>query len=146
MLFLGILIGIIVWQIVCTLVTVVTDENENAIISCAMGLIGLVINFIGLLYRSIKLLHYRKYNVYQFYANGKEYRGSFNGWFANYIMTPEMAKNFRTVDEFGYDYAIKFLRSGKEFHSLPQKQEIIESLDNVHGISQNFLKKFLKNA
>lgn len=111
----GILIGILVWQLVGFVVLLVTDDEEKT------AIVGVVIPwaiFGGcmIVYKKIKFAHFKKnYSVCSFYStkdNGEEF-GHHGGVG---IKNKDIPKYFQKGEN---KYYINIYRSGKECKSLP---------------------------
>lgn len=141
-------LSILFWQLVVTLVYVISDENEEITMRTAIGFWLLPIMLFSFIYRKTRLMLSRKYNLYQFFSiiDGSPY----NGWVNNYYMTPKTASKFARVynkdEEVKENYSIRLLKEGKEFKSVLYRQEILTWEDIENGTSsfpKNYLAKFL---
>jgi len=142
-----IIASILAYQLLTTLIFIISDENDDVLVMFACGPWKYVAMFICTVIGRIRLSMYRKYNVYAFY--GKYSENKLKHWLTNYYMTPEVAAQFKQVakDDVPVDYCIRLIRVGKEFKSIPMKEEILtqEKIDaGVPGMSSEFFKKFMK--
>lgn len=110
-----IILGVLIWQSVCTIVLIVTNENEKVIIYTALGIWTPILMVVGKICQTIYLALSRKYNYYQVYINGTFARAVY--------MTPKTAKKFQEVDV----YTVKLLREGKNFKSCPRRKDIVKN-------------------
>ena len=147
--FIIVIVSILAYQLFTTVAYIISDENEDTLVTIACGLWKFVVLFVCTIIRKILLLHARKYNLYQFFGNCSEskYDTKSDKWITNYFMTPEVAAQFRQVtkDDVPIDYCIRLLRTGKEFKNVPMKSAILtqEKIDaGVPGMTAEFLKKF----
>lgn len=142
----AILVGALVWQTIAMIVCVITNENEDITLPVCFGVWTIIFSAAGFMCRSIRLAYSRRYNCYQVYGKpNPKFDKPCHWWLCNVYMTPKTAEQFRSVDEYGYEYAIKLLRTGKEFKSCPYKQEIVKEGDNFPACSDDFMKNFKKN-
>lgn len=144
---LGIVIGILLWQTITVLACVFTGENEDIFIPVSFGVWSVFFFIIGLIYGYARLAYSRRYNYYQIYGEPKEGTCNPYNWYLDSVfMTPKTAKKFRNVDKYGYEYAIKLTREGKDFKNYPSKYKVIKDGDIFPGMSKEFFEKFLENA
>lgn len=141
--FLGILIGALVWQTVVVIAVAITDD-EDIYCPIAIGVWCGILWVAGRIYQKIQMLKSRKYNLYQFYAvpRGPHLNMEPHGWVCNLFMTPEFAKKFRQAGE--YDtYYIKLLRTGSQFKSPVWKSDILDEKHMNRLGSPDYVKNFL---
>lgn len=144
-----VLLSILAWQLVVTVVCVLSNENEEITMRTAIGFWLLPIMIFDFMYKKIHLVISRKYNCYQFFSVIGD--NPFNGWVNNYYMTPKTASKFARLygkdEEVKENYSIRLLREGKEFKSAPYKQEILTEENLINGktgLPKEYLQKFLK--
>jgi len=146
-----IITSILAYQLLTTLIFIISDENDDVLVTVSCGPWKYVAMFVCAVIGRIRLHMHRKYNVYAFYGKCSESKwdSKSDKWITNYYMTPEIAAQFRQVakNDVPVDYCIKLIRVGKEFKSIPMKEEILtqERIDaGVPGMSVEFFKKFMK--
>lgn len=133
------IIGIIIYQIICMLVYIFTNEDDNV-----MSIMGMLIPFaiwnylIRPVIYKIVLTYYRKnYNGYRFCytrIDGTKDK-SINVFYAN-------AKNIKDFSQNENDENyIELVRSGKDFKSVPYKGEIYKGQDEFNGWDTSLFKK-----
>ena len=144
-----IIVSILAYQLLTTLIFIISNENEDVLMTIACGLWKYVALFICAIIGRIRLHMHRKYNVYGFYGKCSEskFDSKSDKWITNYYMTPEVAAQFRQVAKGNVpiDYCIRLIRTGKEFKRMPMKDEILtqERIDaGVPGMSAEFFNKF----
>ena len=144
------IITICVWQLLCIIVAIITDDDQEKVGVFAFGLWIPVCFFIAFVVKKVKLWQSRKYNYYQLYGNLSSKNSSLNGWLCNKYMTKAVADKY-FIRQFGKDeevtesYSIRLLREGKDFKSVPHKSDtltadIIEA--GEPGLSVDLFKKF----
>lgn len=145
--------AIIAWQLITTLVLILSDENEERTIQVALGVWTLFFLVIGFFYKKISLELSRKYNCYQFYGKVSESTMSNKAdkWLHNYFMTEKVASQFHQIGEGEplEDYSIRVLRYGKDFKSKPHKLDILTEKRIANGfnrMSPELLEKFKERA
>lgn len=113
---LWIFIGVIVWQFVCLIVDMITNENEEIVIGTAIGVWLIPIIVIGVIFNFVKLYYYKNF---------------YDGYILMYIQdsvsnTFYMSK--RKAKQFNFDnskaYYVKQVSSGKTWKSAPYKQDV----------------------
>ena len=148
--FLTAVIAICAWQLVCVIVDIITDDNQEKVGLFAFGLWIPVCFFVAFIVKKFKLWRSRKYNCYQLYGNITSKNNSFNGWLTNKYMTKAVAdkyfiRQFGKDDEVTESYSLRLLREGKDFKSMPHKSDILTA-DTIEagepGLDAEFLKKF----
>lgn len=142
------ILGMLVWQVVTAIVYLISEDDEKGAI-CGSGICILIWTGVYTIIRKIRLHKSRKYNLYQFFSSFED--GTGRGWISNYYMTAKDAERFNLIDRNACltAYSVRLLRTGKEFKSVPPKNEILtaEMIENgTKGLTKDFLKKFLKNA
>lgn len=139
------ILGVITWQIVTMIVYLISEDDEKGAI-CGSGICILIWMGIGAIIRKICLYKSRKYNLYQFFSSFEN-----GGWINNYYMTAKDAERFNLIDRNACltDYSVRLLRTGKEFKSVPPKNEILtaEMIENgTKGLTKDFFEKFFKKT
>lgn len=133
-------IGIVIYQIICMLVYIFTNENDNV-----MTIMGMLIPFLvwsylvqPIIYK-IVLAYYRKnYNCYCFcYTKTDGTKDKTLGTF--YANT----KNIKDFSQNESDkYYIELVRNGKDFKSVPYNGEIYKGQDEFNGWDTSLFKKY----
>lgn len=131
--------SILVWQLLVTIVCVVTNENEEITLNMAMGFWVLVACVISFLMKSIRLWFYQSnYDAYTLYSEDLKH---------HYIryMTKKTASLFKQIEREStpIEYHVQMLRAGKEFKSCPSKERILTS-KNMFNSNEDFIRKCLK--
>lgn len=142
----AIIIGAVIWQSITVAFMVITDENTDIYVPVAMGIWTPILFAIGSVIHKIRLLWCRRYNLYQLYADGTAHSKPEWSWLHNVYMTEKTAKMFRDFDKYGYDYSVKFLRSGKEFKQPPLKQDIVKPGKYAAIGRDDLVQKFLEKG
>lgn len=125
-------IGIIVWQVICTIVYLLSKENDEVLVWTALLVPAAIISFFGWIYRKIRFAWCKNnLNGYILYCNGV-------GMFQAY-MTDKEAENLYHEGE--NNYYIKKFSEGSNWKSAPYKGEIYKGQENFRGLD---MKKFLK--
>lgn len=131
-------IGIVIYQIICMVVYIVTNEDDNI-----MSIMGMLIPFavwsylIQPIIYKIVLTYYRKnYNCYRFcYTRIDGAKDKSLGTFYSNI------KNMKDFSQNENDeYYIELVRSGKDFKSVPYKGNIYKGQENFQGWEMNRFK------
>ena len=147
--FLTIIFTTICWQLLCTIVDLITDDNIEKVGVVAFGIWIPIFLFISFIVKKVNLWRNRKYNCYQIFGK-RSLNNSFGGWLTNVYMTKEVAdkyfsRQFGKDEDVTQDYAIRLLREGKEFNSPPPKSDILtaELIEvGIPALSAEFLKKY----
>lgn len=128
-----VIITIIVWQFICTIVDLVTNENMNILAIFAFGIFIPIIGGINAILNWAVLLSYKmKYNSY-YLVHNKEHNDK-----PSNILVFMRKKDFELFNHNEKDeYYVKLRSSGKEFKSIPDKQNIIK-----YGIIKEYNKGF----
>ena len=133
------LIGIVIYQLICMIVYVVTNENDNV-----MSIMGMLIplaiwNYlIGPVIYKIVLIYYRKnYNCYRFCYTKQD--GTKDKdlcvFYAN-------AKNIKSLSQNENDqYYVELVKKGKSFKSIPYGCEIYKGQEHFKGWDMDKFKK-----
>lgn len=144
-----IILTIIGWQLVCVIVDLITNDDEDKVAIFAFGVWIPVSSAIGFVVKKFRLFRSRRYNCYQLYGKLSA-NGFANSWITNKYMTKEVAnkyfiRQFDKDEEVTLSYSIRLLRTGKEFKSAPYKSDILTAKmleSGEPGLSPDFLKKF----
>lgn len=132
-------IGIIIYQIICMLVYIFTNEDDNV-----MSIMGMLIPFaiwnylIRPIIYKIVLTYYRKnYNCYRFcYTQIDGTKDKCLGTFYANI------KNIKDFSQNENDkYYIELIRNGNDFKSVPYKSDVYKGQENFKGWEMNLFKK-----
>ena len=133
------IIGIIIYQIICMLVYIFTNEDDNV-----MSIMGMLIPFaiwnylIRPVIYKIVLTYYRKnYNGYRFcYTKTDGTKDEFLGTFYS---------NMKNIKDFSQNendkYYIELIRNGKDFKSGPYKGDIYKRQEYFKGWEMKLFKK-----
>lgn len=125
-------IGIIAWQIICTIVYLISKENDKVLVWTALLVPVTFISFFGWIYRKIRLVWCKKnLNGYILYSNGV-------GMFQAYMTDKEAEKLYHEGES---DFYIKKFSEGRTWKSAPYKGQIYKGQEEFHGLG---MKKFVK--
>lgn len=124
-------LGAILWQLVCVVAAIFNDYEEVPE-EVSFGVWGLLLLAYGWVRDAIHLHRSRKYNGYYGFTDSSIPITIF-------YMTPETAAQFRTVEEYGYNYAIQLHIEGKDFKHWPEKSLIVDEM-SLSRTARNFLK------
>lgn len=125
-------IGIIAWQIICTIVYLLSKENDEVLVWTALLVPVTFISFFGWSYRKIRLVWCKKnLNGYILYSNGV-------GMFQAYMTDKEAEKLYHEGES---DFYIKKFSEGRTWKSAPYKGQIYKGQEEFRGLG---MKKFLK--
>lgn len=125
-------IGIIAWQVICTIVYLLSKENDEVLVWTALLVPVAIISFFGWIYRKIRFAWCKKnLNGYILYCNGV-------GMFQAYMTDKEAEKLYHEGES---DFYIKKFSEGRNWKSAPYKGEIYKGQENFRGLG---MKKFLK--
>lgn len=133
------IIGIIIYQIICMIVYIITNEDDNV-----MSIMGMLVPFaiwsyaIQPIVYKLVLSYYRKnYNCYRFCytrIDGTKDK-SINVFYAN-------AKNIKDFSQNENDENyIELVRNGKDFKSVPYNGEIYKGQEKFNGWDTSLFKK-----
>lgn len=132
-------IGIIIYQIICMIVYIVTNENDTV-----MSIMGMLIPFavwsylIQPIIYKIVLTYYRKnYNYYRFCYTKSD--GSKDKSCRTFYAHVKTVKDFSQNEN--DKYYIELVRSGKDFKSVPYGCEIYKGQDSFNDWNMNLFKK-----
>lgn len=125
------IIGIIIYQIICMIVYLITNENDNV-----MAIMGMLIPFaiwnylIQPIVYKVVLSYYRKnYNCYRFcYTIKNGMKDKTLGTF--YAKTKDIKDFSQNEND---KYYIELVRNGKEFKSIPYKSHVYKGQENFQG-------------
>lgn len=125
------IIGIIIYQIICMLIYIFTNENDNV-----MSIMGMLVPFaiwsylIHPIVYKVVLAYYRKnYNCYRFCYTKMD--GTKNKSFGTFYAT---VKDVKELSQNENDkYYIELVRSGKEFKSIPYKSHVYKGQEHFQG-------------
>ena len=145
---------IVAWQLVQTIVTIATDENEEIMNVFHYGLWIGVIAIIRLVVTFAITQYQKKYNCYQIFGCPSEKSNYIHSWITNVYMTEEVAnkyfiRQFEKDEEVDLDYSVRVLRIGKadpRKTTIPKNDILTEEkiLNGVPGLSADFLEKYRK--
>lgn len=132
------IVGIVIYQIICMTVYIFTNENDNV-----MAIMGMLIPFViwnyliyPIVYK-IVLAYYRKnYNCYRFCYTKKD--GTKDRTLDTFYATEKDIKNFSKNES--DKYYIEFVKSGKDFKSIPYKSCVYKGQENFQGWEMNKFK------
>ena len=132
------IVGIIIYQIICMIVYIITNEDDNV-----MSIMGMLVPFVVWSYAiqpivyKLALSYYRKnYNCYRFcYTMQDGTKDKALGiFYAN-------AKNIKDISQNKNDkYYVELIRSGKDFKSIPYKGDVYKNQENFKGWDMNLFK------
>ena len=133
-------IGIVIYQVICMLVYIFTNENDNV-----MAVMGMLIPFaiwnylIYPIVYKVVLAYYRKnYNCYYFCYSNKD--GTKDKTLGTFYAKAKDIKDFSQNES--DKYYIELVRSGKDFKSIPYKSHVYKGQENFQGIE---MRKFKAN-
>lgn len=125
------IIGIVVYQIICMLVYIFTNENDNV-----MSIMGMLVPFaiwnylIRPIIYKIVLTYYRKnYNCYRFCYTKTD--GTKDKTLGSFYANTKNIKDFSQNEN--DEYYIELVRNGKDFKSIPYGCEIYKGQENFRG-------------
>lgn len=121
---LGILLGIFLWQTVCFIVALVTNEDEEKMIYTSVLLYLPIMIAIRQIVKLSKKLATKNYNIYTFYE--KQANGGFNTF--QRAMKPKFAKRFNVVknkEDCSDNCFVVLIKEGKDLCSYPGKEFIL---------------------
>lgn len=125
-------ISIIAWQIICTIVYLLSKENDEVLAWTALFVPATILSFFGWIYRKIRFAWCKNnLNGYILYCNGV-------GVFQAYMTDKEAEKLYHEGEN---DYCIKKFSEGRNWKSAPCKGEIYKGQEKFRGLD---MKKFLK--
>lgn len=125
-------IGIIAWQVICTIVYLLSKENDEVLVWTALLVPVTIISFFGWIYSKIRFVWCKKnLNGYILYSNGV-------GMFQAYMTDKEAEKLYHEGES---EFYIKKFSEGRNWKSAPYKGEIYKGQEEFHGLG---MKKFLK--
>lgn len=131
-------VGIVIYQIICMLVYIFTNENDNV-----MSIMGMLVPFttwnylIHPIVYKVVLAHYRKnYNCYRFCYTKTD--GTKDKTIGTFYATTKDIKNFSQNEN--DKYYIELVRSGKDFKSIPYKSHVYKGQENFQGWEMNKFK------
>lgn len=135
----GIILGILIWNVVCVLVALFTRDDFETVGIWGCGILFIVVGFICKIIRKIYASYIKsKYNMY-FFCNSQG-----NSHFSC-VMTEKMAENFYVDGE--NDFYIELYKEGKDWKSLPGKSQYLKTLDKApcnSGFTYEHFRKFIK--
>lgn len=142
-------LGMLAWQVVTTVVYIISGKDEEATLWCAYGVCALAAAGVVAIVNKIRLHKSRKYNLYHFF--GREGEDGRPVWIASFYMTEQDAERFNLIDRNAdpIPYCVRLYRTGYEFECIPPQNEILtaEMIENgVPGLSKDFFKKFFKTT
>lgn len=125
--------GILFWQLVFTIIDIITDENKQIIIPVGAGFWVLLIWASGNVYKYIRFEYLkRNYNGYRF-GCGKKVYGELI-----YIHNKDIEKfNFDDTKDY---YLVKF-SNGSTWKSAPYESEIYKNQKYYYGWDLDLFKK-----
>lgn len=133
------LIGIVIYQLVCMIVYVVTNENDNV-----MAIMGMLIPFcvwnycIGPIVAKIYLAWCRRHlNAYRCYYRTS--KGELDGYFHVLYATDKAVANL--IQDETQPYFVKKVAEGKELKSTPYKGDIYKGQSKFKGYEMD---KFMR--
>ena len=127
-----IIIGAIIWQFICLMIDLITGENEEAVITTAIGIWLIPIIIIGVIFRFIKLWYYKTfYNGYMLMHYG-------NSASNHFYMSKLKAGRFNFDDS--KEYYVKQFSSGATWKSAPYKQNVYFGGQYFKGHDMNLYK------
>lgn len=129
----GFFVGIIFWQLIFTIITFVTKENEDVMACVGIGIWWVPLFVIGKLYRAIRVYYIKNhYNGYRLCVKGNTYGQIYiHNKDVNKFITDETA-----------EYHIKKYSDGKTWKTLPFTSECYKNQKYFDGWE---MKKFMKN-
>lgn len=132
------IIGIIIYQIVCMIVYIVTKENDNV-----MSIMGMLIPFViwnylmrPIIYQIVLAYYRRNYNCYRFCFTKQDGTKdkTLGIFYAN-------AKNIKDISQNEKDkYYVELIRNGKDFKSIPYKSDVYKNQERFKGLDMNLFK------
>lgn len=132
------IIGIIIYQIVCMIVYIVTKENDNV-----MSIMGMLIPFViwnylmrPIIYQIVLAYYRRNYNCYRFCFTKQDGTKdkALGIFYAN-------AKNIKDISQNEKDkYYVELIRNGKDFKSIPYKSDVYKNQERFKGLDMNLFK------
>ena len=133
------IVGIIIYQIICMVVYIATNEDDNI-----MAIMGMLVPFAiwnylirPIIYKTV-LIYYRKnYNCYRFCYTRID--GAKDKSLSVFYAKPKDLKEFSQNEN--DEYYIELIRNGKEFKSVPYKSEIYKGQETFEGWNMNLFKK-----
>ena len=132
------IMGIIVYQFICMLVYIFTNENDDI-----MAIMGMLVPFAiwNYLFRpvmyKIVLMYYRKnYNGYRFCYTTKDGRKDTH-LSTFYAKTKDMKKFSQNTED---DYYLSLVRKGKDFKSIPYKTDVYKGQKWFKGFEMSKFK------
>lgn len=133
------LIGIIIYQIICMIVYIATNENDTV-----MSIMGILIPFAVWNYLmrpvicKIVLTYYRKnYNCYRFCYTKLD--GTKDKSLGTFYAHAKIVKYFSQNEN--DEYYIELVRSGKDFKSVPYGCEIYKGQESFKGWNMSLFRK-----
>lgn len=126
------IVGTILWQFVCFIVFVFTNENEEATIYTAVGLWMIPIVVFGVIFRAVRLQYFKHYCDGYFLMHNRS--------ISDYIY---MSK--RRAEQFSCDhtkeYYIEKASDGKSWETAPYKQDVYHGEKVFKGHTMDLYKK-----
>lgn len=130
---LWLVIGAVIWQFVCFIVFVVTNENEEATIYTAVGILMIPIVIFGVTFRMVRLQYFKYYYDSYFLIHN-------NCSVSNHIYISK-----HTAQQFNFDntkeYYIKKISEGRSWKSIPYKQDVYHGEKVFKGHMMDLYKK-----
>lgn len=111
----GILIGMLLWQILVMIVCLLNGQNEEKTGIVGMAIPWLILNCIGFIYRKTTLVYYKKkYSSCDLYGTENDKPYFFFGSIG--IKNKDIDKYYKEGEN---KYYIKIIRNGKDFKNTP---------------------------
>ena len=134
-------IGIVIYQLVCMIVYVATNEDDNIMAIMGMFIPFCVWNYcIGPIVVKIYFAWCKRYlNVYRCYYRTS--KGELDCYFYPLYATDKMVA--RLVQDETQSYFVKKVADGRELKSIPHKQDIYKGQDKFKGWDMD---KFMKTG
>lgn len=130
----GIIIGIIFWQLIFTAITIISKENDEVMAYTGIGIWIIPAAIAGKIYKTIRTNYIKNhYNGYRFCVGDNTH-----DWI--YIHNRDISKFI--TDETA-KYHIKKYSDGKSWKSIPYSTELYKNQEYYAGWE---IAKFLKNS
>ena len=133
------LIGIVIYQLICMVVYIITSEDDNIMATMGMLIPFAIWNYLirPVIYKVV-LTYYRKnYNCYRFCYTKAD--GTKDKYLSTFYASIKNIKDFSQNEN--DKYYIELIKNGKDFKSVPYKGDVYKGQESFQGWNMNLFKK-----
>ena len=132
------IIGIIIYQIICMIVYIITNEDDNVMSVMGMAIPFAIWNYLmrPIIYQIVLAYYRRNYNCYRFCYTKQD--GTKNKTLSIFYAN---AKNIKDLSQNENDkYYVELVKNGEDFKSIPYGCEIYKGQEKFKGWETNLFK------